>query len=254
MTDVRARPAGPSATAPPATSARRPRSRDALGVRRAVVRIRVREPWDAFAPRLVTRRTCGDSRRRRQRARRAVARHRDRLRPPRRARHARVARLERGPPFTVQILDPRIDTHAFDVVIAPQHDRVDGENVIRSIGALNPVDPRWLAAARARSRVADSAAPRTAVLIGATNRRATARRCVFRCAARSARRAARSRRRQLPRQRVAAHAGEIVARLRARVRSISRRVLGGDRRRRKSVRRIARAGPIASSSRPIRST
>jgi mitochondrial fission protein ELM1 len=72
--------------------------------------------------------------------------------------------------FTVQILDPRIDTRAFDVVIAPQHDGIDGANVIRSIGALNPVDSRWLADARtAFARFAALPSPRTAVLIGATN-------------------------------------------------------------------------------------
>jgi mitochondrial fission protein ELM1 len=75
-----------------------------------------------------------------------------------------------GRTFTVQILDPRIDPRAFDVVIAPQHDRVRGDNVIRSIGALNPVDAAWLRAGRSEfAQFSDLPAPRTAVLIGATN-------------------------------------------------------------------------------------
>lgn len=144
---------------------------EALGVSARVVRIRVRQPWDFLAPRL----TIG--------AMSAVHDEDGRtLAPPwpdiaigcgRRA--ALVTRALRawsgGGTFTVQILDPRIDTRAFDVVIAPQHDRVDGANVIRSIGALNPVDPRWLADARTRfARFAALPSPRTAVLIGAANR------------------------------------------------------------------------------------
>jgi mitochondrial fission protein ELM1 len=78
--------------------------------------------------------------------------------------------LSRGNCYTVQILDPRIDPRAFDLVIAPRHDGIDAPNVIRSIGSLNPVDPRWLAEARERfARFAALPSPRTAVLIGATN-------------------------------------------------------------------------------------
>lgn len=144
---------------------------DALGVRARVVRIRVHEPWDFLAPRLVI-------------GARSAVRDADgrALAPPwpdiaigcgRRA--ALVTRALRGwsasRTFTVQILDPRIETRAFDVVIAPQHDGIDGANVIRSIGALNPVDPRWLADARTRfARFAALPSPRTAVLVGATNR------------------------------------------------------------------------------------
>src|SRR3982751_2217621 len=123
---------------------------EALGVPMRVVRVRVRQPWDLLAPHLVigARAAVGDA------DGRAFA-------PPwpdlaigcgRRA--ALVTRALRdwsaGNTFTVQILDPRIDTSAFGVVIAPQHDGIDGANVIRSIGALNPVDRRWLADARTR--------------------------------------------------------------------------------------------------------
>jgi mitochondrial fission protein ELM1 len=144
---------------------------EALGLAARVVRVNARQPWDWLAPRLVT----GASSAVRDGVGRALA-------PPwpdiaigcgRRA--ALVTRSLRewsgGGTFTVQILDPRVDTRAFDVVIAPQHDRVVGQNVIHSIGALNPVDSRWLADARARfAEFAALPTPRTAVLIGATNR------------------------------------------------------------------------------------
>lgn len=143
----------------------------AFGLTPQVLRIRVREPWNLFAPRLV----AG--------ARQAI---RDEaggtLSPPwpdiaigcgRRA--ALLTRLLRpwsgGRTFTVQILDPRIDSAAFDVVVVPQHDRAAGANVIRSIGALNPVDHDWLALGRTRFGAFEALpAPRTAVLIGGSNR------------------------------------------------------------------------------------
>jgi mitochondrial fission protein ELM1 len=143
----------------------------ALGLAAEPVEIALREPWNLFAPRLAL--GAAHAVRRRDGAP---------LRPPwpdlaigcgRRA--ALVTRLLRdwsgGRTYTVQILDPRIATAAVDLVIAPQHDRVAGANVIDSIGALNPVDPPWLADGRARN--ADLAAlpsPRTAVLVGGSNR------------------------------------------------------------------------------------
>lgn len=151
--------------------------RQALALARAldlvprVLRIRLRQPWDALAPRLT-----------------AAAHHAIRdaqdapLTPPWPAiaigcgrRAALATRLLRswsgGRTFTVQILDPRIASAAFDVVIVPQHDRVDGVNVIRSIGALNAVDQAWLADGRTRfAAFAALPAPRTAVLIGGSTR------------------------------------------------------------------------------------
>jgi len=144
---------------------------DALGVSARIVRIRIRQPWDALAPRLVA-------------GAQAAIRTDDgaSLSPPwpdiaigcgRRAALAlRALRSwSAGRTFTVQILDPRIGTNAFDLVIAPQHDRVRGDNVIRSIGALNPIDARWLAAARAEhAKLGAFPSPRTVVLIGGSHR------------------------------------------------------------------------------------
>lgn len=50
--------------------------------------------------------------------------------------------------YTVQILDPRIDPRHWDAVVAPRHDRLSGDNVIATLGSLNPVDDAWLAAGR----------------------------------------------------------------------------------------------------------
>ncbi|WP_300618255.1 mitochondrial fission ELM1 family protein [Dokdonella sp.] len=143
----------------------------ALGFEPRVLRVRLRQPWDAFAPRLTI-------------AAASAIRDADGapLAPPwpdlaigcgRRA--ALVTRSLRGWSggrcFTVQILDPRIDSRAFDLVIAPQHDGIAGANVVRSIGALNAVDAGWLAAGRARfADLSQLPAPRTAVLVGGSNR------------------------------------------------------------------------------------
>lgn len=74
---------------------------------------------------------------------------------------------------TVQILDPRIDSAHWDVVIAPEHDKLSGENVIPLLGSLHPVDDAWLAQARTRfSQFDELPRPRTAVLLGGSTRHA----------------------------------------------------------------------------------
>jgi mitochondrial fission protein ELM1 len=50
----------------------------------------------------------------------------------------------------LQILDPRIATKHWDLVIAPEHDGLVGDNVITLAGSLHPVDDAWLAQARVR--------------------------------------------------------------------------------------------------------
>nr|MBP6751093.1 mitochondrial fission ELM1 family protein [Xanthomonadaceae bacterium] len=80
----------------------------------------------------------------------------------------------------VQILDPRIDPSAWDLVIVPQHDRVRGANVIATLGSLHPIDDAWLAAARQRfAQFADLPRPRTAVLLGGRTRHARFDRMAF---------------------------------------------------------------------------
>lgn len=75
--------------------------------------------------------------------------------------------LSGGRCFTVQILDPRIDPRHWDVVIAPQHDPVSGDNVLQPLGSLNPVDERWLASGRESCpTLGELPQPRVGVLLG----------------------------------------------------------------------------------------
>lgn len=144
---------------------------DALGLECTVHCIHARQPWDALAPRML----AG--------AKWAIRDHNGNpLQPPwpdvaigcgRRAALALRAlrRWSRDRCFCVQILDPRVDPREFDVVIAPAHDRLHGENVITSIGALNPVNAAWLAeGCRQFPVIGELVAPRCTVLIGASHR------------------------------------------------------------------------------------
>ncbi|HEY4583659.1 MAG TPA: mitochondrial fission ELM1 family protein [Lysobacter sp.] len=67
----------------------------------------------------------------------------------------------------VQILDPRIRTSHWDAVVAPQHDRLRGANVVELLGSLNPVQDGWLGASRAAfAALGKLPGPRTTLLIG----------------------------------------------------------------------------------------
>jgi mitochondrial fission protein ELM1 len=80
----------------------------------------------------------------------------------------------------VQILDPRLETRHWDLVIAPEHDQLHGDNVITVLGSLNPVDDAWLANARdAFARLADLPQPRTALLLGGSSAHARFDRAEF---------------------------------------------------------------------------
>lgn len=68
---------------------------------------------------------------------------------------------------SVQILDPRIDSRHWDVVIAPEHDHLHGANVIGICGSLHPVDAGWLAAAlESYPAIGALPEPRTLLLLG----------------------------------------------------------------------------------------
>lgn len=88
---------------------------------------------------------------------------------------ALATRMLRGrgdPPCRgVQILDPRRPSKHWDAVIVPQHDRLRGDNVIVTLGSLNPIDKRFLAKARREfSQMVNLPSPRTAVLLGGPTR------------------------------------------------------------------------------------
>lgn len=73
----------------------------------------------------------------------------------------------------VQILDPRVDTRHWDLVVAPEHDGLAGSNVIPVLGSLNPVDDAWLADAAARfPALMALPGPRFVLLVGGPTRHA----------------------------------------------------------------------------------
>ena len=73
----------------------------------------------------------------------------------------------------VQILDPRIDPRHWDVVVAPEHDGLHGDNVVTMLGSLHPVDDLWLAQARREFRaLAELPSPHTVLVVGGPSRHA----------------------------------------------------------------------------------
>ncbi len=74
----------------------------------------------------------------------------------------------RGATRVIQIQDPRLDPRRFDLVIAPAHDRLEGANVLTTLGALHRATPARLAAAAAHlaPRLETLPRPRVAVLVG----------------------------------------------------------------------------------------
>lgn len=82
-----------------------------------------------------------------------------------------LRRRSHGACFCVQILNPRLAPRYWDLVIAPQHDGLLGNNVLNPTGSLNPVDSAWLAAGRADfATIAELPEPRVAVLLGGPRR------------------------------------------------------------------------------------
>jgi hypothetical protein len=81
---------------------------------------------------------------------------------------ARVRRWSKGSTFTVQLQNPRWPAHLFDLVIPPEHDRLEGTNVWPILGSPHRVTPERLAEAEAefRDRIAPLPFPRVAVLVG----------------------------------------------------------------------------------------
>ena len=73
----------------------------------------------------------------------------------------------------VQILDPRIDSRHWDVVVAPEHDGLRGDNAISMLGSLHPVNDLWLAQARSDfPAFAAWTSPHTVLLVGGPSRHA----------------------------------------------------------------------------------
>ena len=144
---------------------------EALDLAAEVKRIRARAPWRWLPPRLWRDPLA------------ALAPDGDLLRPPwpdlviasGRLSVAPVLAVRRaggGAVRVIQIQNPVVDPDRFDLVIAPEHDRLRGANVIATRGALHRMSEERLRAAAAAyaPRVSHLPHPRVAVLIGGTNR------------------------------------------------------------------------------------
>ncbi len=79
-----------------------------------------------------------------------------------------VRRWAAGRTFVVQLQDPLRPSRLFDLVVPPNHDRLDGENVFGIVGTPHRVTPARLAleAARFTDRLQGLPNPKVAVLIG----------------------------------------------------------------------------------------
>jgi uncharacterized protein len=82
-----------------------------------------------------------------------------------------VRRASGGRTRTIYVQHPRGAAHCYDLIIAPEHDRLSGPNVITSQGALHRAVPAKLAAGAAAvaAAVGHLPRPRVAVLIGGSN-------------------------------------------------------------------------------------
>lgn len=81
---------------------------------------------------------------------------------------ARVRDWSGGRTFTVQTQDPRWRNPAYDLIVAPAHDGLSGDNVFEIIGSPHRITPTALAAAAPAfaERIAALPHPRVAVMIG----------------------------------------------------------------------------------------
>ena len=82
-----------------------------------------------------------------------------------------AARRRQPRPFRVQLQDPRVDPRKFDLVVAPAHDALAGDNVLTMVGAPHRLTREVIAAAASalagRASLGDG--PRVAALIGGPN-------------------------------------------------------------------------------------
>ena len=81
---------------------------------------------------------------------------------------ARVHDWSGGRTFTVQTQDPRWKNSAYDLIVAPAHDGLSGDNVFEIIGSPHRITPQRLAEAAPAfaDRIAPLPHPRVTVMIG----------------------------------------------------------------------------------------
>ena len=81
---------------------------------------------------------------------------------------ARVREWSGGQTFTVQTQDPRWKNSAYDLIVAPAHDGLSGDNVVEIVGSPHRITPSKLAEAAPAfaGRIAPLPHPRVTVMIG----------------------------------------------------------------------------------------
>lgn len=144
---------------------------EALGITPVIKRVKLRFPWKQLSPWL----RLGHSH--------ALAQGSDTIAPPwpdialvsgRKAVGVGldIKRQSGGKTLLVQIQDPKLPASLFDIVIAPQHDDIRGDNVVVTTAGLHRVTPQKLADARETwgCKLAALPAPRVAVMIGGNSR------------------------------------------------------------------------------------
>ncbi|MEY4256583.1 MAG: hypothetical protein RLZZ141_1810 [Pseudomonadota bacterium] len=80
----------------------------------------------------------------------------------------RMKRWSAGKTYVVQIQDPRLPHHLFDLVVPPKHDRLSGDNVLSICGSPHRVTAERLKSelGRFKALIDPLPGPRVAVLIG----------------------------------------------------------------------------------------
>lgn len=88
-------------------------------------------------------------------------------------RHYIAKQKKRFPTRFIHIQDPHVNSHNFDVVVAMEHDRITGDNVIKTRFSLHSITPDALALAaeKFRPKFAAYPEPYIAVLLGGATHR-----------------------------------------------------------------------------------
>ena len=143
---------------------------EAVGLPTRVKRIQVRAPWRWWSPQVAPAPL------------RALSKKGDQLEAPwprlliatGRASVGAAIGVKRANPdtFTVQIQNPGVELNNFDLVVAPEHDRLLGHNVMLTLGALHRVTRKCLdeEARKLGATISHLPKPRVAVLVGGNNK------------------------------------------------------------------------------------
>lgn len=83
-----------------------------------------------------------------------------------------IRKCSGGQTLTVQLQDPNVKPAHFDLVVPPEHDRLEGENVFPILGAPTPISPAILQAAQKQfaDKMKQFPGPRLAVVLGGNSK------------------------------------------------------------------------------------